>query len=213
MDGRIAGGIQIAERGGCIGIESESGFAADFDQGVFRWFGIKFGDSYESVAVKDRSVQNLDRGLNEIAYDGKGNFAASARANGLQILAARDAVVVEKIEGDLGVKDRLADALEGEELRGLRFELFDAQAAGFGNRAEENEGETRQTDAAEDFKEFRGGETGSGRNSVQRFTPDGAVSNTIDGEPQLCALDGERGAGQVDDGGSGFTGRGQIALH
>src|SRR5713101_8376353 len=79
MDGGIAGGIQIAEWGGCIGIESESGLAAHFDQGVFRLFGIQLGGGDEGVAVKDRSVQNLDGRLDEIASDGKGNFATSAR--------------------------------------------------------------------------------------------------------------------------------------
>src|SRR5229473_6280681 len=212
MDGGTAGGIQIAEWGGCIGIESESGLAADFAERVFRLFGIQLGGGDEGVAVKDRSVQNLDGRLNEIASDGKGNFATSARAHGLQIFAACGAVMIEQIKGDLGVKDRLADALERKELRGLRFELFDARTAGFGNRAEENERETRQTHAAEGIEEFRGGDTGSGRNSVQSFAFVGVVAHAFDGEPHVGALDAERGAGQVDDGGAGFAGGGKITL-
>src|SRR5260370_31502448 len=103
MDGGIAGGIQIAECGGCIGIESESGLAADFDERVFRLFGIQLGGGDEGVAVKDRSVQNLDGRLDEIASDGKGNFATSARANGWQIVAACRTVAVEKCEEEFGV--------------------------------------------------------------------------------------------------------------
>src|SRR6266852_685565 len=102
-------------------------------------------------------MQDLDGGRDEVAACGSASFAVDACADGLQILAAGSAVAIEKIEGDLGVKERLADALEGEELRGLRFELFDAAAACFGNGTKEDQRYAKQTDTAEGAEKFRSG--------------------------------------------------------
>src|SRR5216684_5184370 len=212
MNRGIAGGVEIAEWRGRIGVEGESGFAAEFDERVLRLLGIKFGNGDEGVTVKDGSVQNLYGGLDGIVACGGGDFATNARADGLQIFAAGGTVAIEKIEGYLGIEDGLPGGLEGEELRGLRLEFFDAGTAGFGNGPEKDQGETTQADAAEGVEELRCGEPRSGGNSVKSLVFVGAVTRTVDGEPHLHTRDVQRGARQIDDDGSGFAGGGEIAL-
>src|SRR6267378_5616156 len=124
-----------------IRVQGEAGFAADFGERVSRGFGIEFGDGGERITVEDGRVQNLDGRLNGIACRRDARFAANASTNGLQIFAAGGAEAIDKVEGDLRVEDGLTRGLEGEELRGLRLQFFDAGAAGFGDGTEKDQGE------------------------------------------------------------------------
>ena len=74
---------------------------------------------------------------------------------------------VEHREGDLGIKDRLAYALKGEQVGSLAFELFDSGAARFGDRVERREGQASQTVRRQADGQQRCGCCGSGWNNIE----------------------------------------------
>jgi len=93
------------------------------------------------------------------------------------------------------MKDRLAGGLKGEKLGRLRLEFFDAGASSFGDRAEENQGQTGKTGAAEGVEESAGSKAGRGRDGVQSFVFGGVLAHAIDSEPHACVINAERRAG------------------
>src|ERR1700678_12822 len=88
----------------------------------------------EGVAVESRGLDQLNGGnlsafagvVGDVTSDGTFHLLKS----GTRILA----VAGEQVEGDLRVKNLLANGTEGQQVGGLAFELFDGDLIAFGDR-------------------------------------------------------------------------------